>query len=101
MTNPTDEAAINKLAEEMEERLRWRDIGFEIWKTSPESERDSFKALAEGLTMQFETLFSLLKTGERLTELDVEKWRNKTQFETFSTILATISLTVRLTVEEQ
>jgi hypothetical protein len=42
----------------------------------------------------------LLEEGERLTEQDVEKWRESMQFALFSTILATILLTVRLTGEE-
>jgi len=42
----------------------------------------------------------LLKKGEGLTEQDVEKWRELMQFEIFSTILATITLTVWLTDEK-
>ena len=100
MKTPSDEAAINKLTKEADEHLRSRDIGFEIWKTNPESDRESFKALAAGLTLQFETLLNLLKRGERLTEADVEKLMDSMQYEIFSTILATISLAVRLTGEE-
>jgi hypothetical protein len=100
MKASSDEAATNKLEQRADEHLRSRDIGFEIWKTNPESDRESFKALAAGLTLKFETLLSLLEEGERLTEQDVEKWRESMQFALFSTILATILLTVRLTGEE-
>ncbi len=100
MKNPSDKAATNKLAKEADEHFRSRDIGFEIWKMNPESDRESFKALAAGPTLQFEDMLSLLKKGERLTEQEVEKWRGSMQFEIFSTILATISLTVRLKGEE-
>ena len=101
MTTPSDEEGTNKLAKEVDEHLRSRDIGFEIWKTNPESERESFKALAASLTLQFEALLSLLKKGERLTEQDVEKWRDSMHFEIFSTILATISHTVQVIEDER
>jgi hypothetical protein len=100
MKSPSDEAATNKLAKEVDEHFRSKDIGFELWNMNLENDRESFKALIAGLTLQFETLLSLLKKGERLTEQDVEKWRELMQFEIFSTILATITLTVRLTDEE-
>lgn len=100
MNSPSDEAAINKLAKEVDEHFRSKDIGFELWNMNLENDRESFKALIAGLTLQFETLLSLLKKSERLTEQDVENWRELMQFEIFSTILATITLTVRLTDEE-
>ncbi len=100
MKTPSDEAAINKLAIEADEHLRSRDIGFELWKMDLENDRESFKALIAGLTLQFETLLGLLRKGEKLTEQDIEKLRDIMHFEIFSTILATISLTVRITDEE-
>jgi len=100
MKTPSDEAAINKLAKEVDEHFRSKDIGFELWNMNLENDRESFKALIAGLTFQFETFLSLLKKGERLTEQDVEKWRELVQFEIFSTILATITLTVWLTDEK-
>ena len=101
MTTPSDEAGTNKLAKEVDEHLRSRDIGFEIWKTNPESERESFKALAAGLTLQIETLLNLLRNGERLTEQEIVESRNILQFEIFSTILATISHTVQVLEDER
>ncbi len=100
MKTPSDEAAINKLGKEVDEHFRSKDIGFELWNMNLENDRESFKALIAGLTFQFETFLSLLKKGERLTEQDVEKWRELVQFEIFSTILATITLTVWLTDEK-
>jgi len=100
MKTPSDEEAINKLAIEADEHLRSRDIGFELWKMDLENDRESFKALIAGLTLQFETLLGLLRKGEKLTEQDIEKLRDIMHFEIFSTILATISLTVRITDEE-
>ena len=100
LKTPSDEAALDKLAKEVDEHLRSKDIGFELWNMNLGNDRESFKARIAGLTFQFETFLSLLKKGERLTEQDVEKWRELMQFEIFSTILATISLTVRITGEE-
>ena len=65
-----------------------------------ENDRESFKFLVAGLTLQFGTLLSMLRKGEQLSEQDIEKRRDLMQFEIFSTILATISLTVRITGEE-
>jgi len=100
MKTPSDEAAIIKLAKEADEHLRSKDIGFELWKMNLENDRESFKVLIGGLTLQFETLLGLLRKGEQLTEQDIEKWRDIMQYEIFSTILATISLTVRITADE-
>ena len=100
MTTPSDDAARNKMAKKADEHLRSREVGFEIWKTNPESERESFKVLTAGLTLQFEALFNLLRKGERLTEQEIFELRNILQFELFSTILATISQTVRQTEDE-
>ena len=100
MKTPSDEAAINRLAKEADEHLRSRDIGFELWNMNLENDRESYKALIVGLSLQIETLLSLLRKGEQLTEQDIEKWRDSMQFEIFSMILATISLTVRITDEE-
>ena len=100
MKTPSDEAAINRLAKEADEHLRTRDIGFELWNMNLENDRESYKALIEGLSLQIETLLSMLRKGEQPTEQDIEKWRDSMQFEIFSMILATISLTVRITDEE-
>lgn len=100
MKTPSDEAAINRLAKEADEHLRSRDIGFELWNMNLENDRESYKALIVGLSLQIENLLSLLRKGEQLTEQDIEKWRDSMQFEIFSMILATISLTVRITDEE-
>ncbi len=100
MNTPSDEADENKLAKEVDMHLRSRDIGFEIWKMNLENDRESYKVLIAGLTLQFESMLRLLKKGERLTEQDVQKLRDSLQFETFSMIRATISLTLRLTGEE-
>ncbi|MCH8338440.1 MAG: hypothetical protein IH858_06300 [Chloroflexi bacterium] len=100
MKTPSDEAAINRLAKEADEHLRSRDIGFELWNMNLENDRESYKALIVGLSLQIETLLSLLRKGEQPTEQDIEKWRDSMQFEIFSMILATISLTVRITDEE-
>ena len=54
-------------------QLKSRDIGFEIWKWQPESERESFKALTSGITLQIETLLSLLKKGDRMGCREMEK----------------------------
>lgn len=100
MKTPSDEAAINRLAKEADEHLRSRDIGFELWNMNLENDRESYKALIVGLSLQIETLLNLLRKGEQPTEQDIEKWRDSMQFEIFSMILATISLTVRITDEE-
>lgn len=100
MKTPSDEAAINRLAKEADEHLRSRDIGFELWNMNLENDRESYKALIVGLSLQIETLLSMLRKGEQPTEQDIEKWRDSMQFEIFSMILATISLTVRITDEE-
>ncbi|TDI83847.1 MAG: hypothetical protein E2O74_06040 [Chloroflexi bacterium] len=100
MKTPSDEAAINRLAKEADEHLRSRDIGFELWNMNLENDRESYKALIVGLSLQIETLLSLLRKGEQPTEQDINKWRDSMQFEIFSMILATISLTVRITDEE-
>ncbi|MCH8093085.1 MAG: hypothetical protein IH953_00695 [Chloroflexi bacterium] len=100
MKTPSDEAAINRLAKEADEHLRSRDIGFELWNMNLENDRESYKALIVGLSLQIETLLSLLRKGEQPTEQDIKKWRDSMQFEIFSMILATISLTVRITDEE-
>lgn len=100
MKTPSDEAAINRLAKEADEHLRSRDIGFELWNMNLENDRESYKALIVGLSLQIETLLSLLRKGEQPTEQDIKKWRDGMQFEIFSMILATISLTVRITDEE-
>ena len=100
MKTPSDEADMSKLEKEADEQLRSRDVGFELWKMNLENDRESFKALVAGLTLEFETLLSMLRKGEQLSEQDIEKRRDLMQFEIFSTILATISLTVRITGEE-
>ena len=101
MTTPSDEAARNKMGKKADEHLRSREVGFEIWKTNPESERESFKALTAGLTLQIETLLNLLRNGERLTEQEIVESRNILQFEIFSAILATISRTVQALEDER
>ena len=93
-------AAINRLAKADDEQLLSRDLGFELWNMNLENDRESYKALIEGLSLQIETLLSMLRKGEQPTEQDIEKWRDSMQFEIFSMILATISLTVRITDEE-
>ena len=100
MKTPSDEAAINRLAKEADEHIRSRDIGFELWNMNLVNDRESYKALIVSLSLQIETLLSLLRKGEQPTEQDIEKWRDSMQFEIFSMILATISLTVRITDEE-
>jgi len=45
MKTPSDEAAINKLAKEVDEHFRSKDIGFELWNMNLENDRESFKAL--------------------------------------------------------
>jgi len=100
MKIPSDEADTSRLEKEADEHLRSRDVGFELWKMNLENDRESFKALVAGLTLEFETLLSMLRKGEQLSEQDIEKRRDLMQFEIFSTILATISLTVRITGEE-
>ena len=100
MKTPSDEADMSRLEKEADEHLRSRDVGFELWKMNLENDRESFKALVAGLTLEFETLLSMLRKGEQLSEQDIEKRRDLMQFEIFSTILATISLTVRITGEE-
>jgi len=101
MTTPSDDSARNKMAKKADEHLRSREVGFEIWKTNPENERESFKVLTAGLTLQFEALFNLLRKGERLTEQEIFELRNILQFELFSTILATISHTVHVLEDER
>jgi hypothetical protein len=100
MKTPSDEADMSRLEKEADEHLRSRDVGFELWKMNLENDRESFKVLVAGLTLEFETLLSMLRKGEQLSEQDIEKRRDLMQFEIFSTILATISLTVRITGEE-